>query len=269
MGAAREPMGESMNEALKAARQRMKLGKTTPAKLDPRTLELGRYTAVGTPAAPKEVDWSHGIKSWGMMGNDDLGDCTCAAVGHMVQEWTANASVEKTIIDDDILRMYSAVSGWSPDKPNSDNGACMLDVLNYWRKNGVPGEGDKIAAYVALNHRMQPLVQQAVGWFGGIYVGLLLPLSAQDETVWSQNSGPDGQAGSWGGHCVAIVGYDGGGLTCITWGALQRMTWGFFSTYCDEAYAVLDSPDWLEKDGKCPAGLNLAQLQKDLKVVTG
>jgi hypothetical protein len=43
------------------------------------------------------------------------------------------------------------------------------------------------------------------------------------------------------------------------------MTWDFYSTYADEAYAVL-SPHFLDR-GKTPAGLDLAQLKHDVEAV--
>ena len=105
--------------------------------------------------------------------------------------------------------------------------------------------------------------------FGNCYVGLMMPLSAQTQSIWSvPPGGPVGHGapGSWGGHAVPVVAYDPEGLTVVTWGALKRMTWGFWAAYCDEAYAIL-SPDYLEqKGGKSvvPAGFDLQQLQEDL-----
>jgi len=66
---------------------------------------------------------------------------------------------------------------------------------------------------------------------------------------------------------VPVVAYDPSGLTVVTWGALKRMTWGFWSAYCDEAYAVL-SDDFLTAD-RTPAGVDLAALEQDLAEVTG
>ncbi len=45
------------------------------------------------------------------------------------------------------------------------------------------------------------------------------------------------------------------------------MTWSFYRTYCDEAFAIL-SPDWLDKKNVSPAGFDLAALLRDLKEVT-
>ena len=62
---------------------------------------------------------------------------------------------------------------------------------------------------------------------------------------------------------MPVVAYDQTGLTVVTWGALKRMTWGFWGAYVDEAYALLSS-DWIETDLLAPSGFNLAALQSDL-----
>lgn len=133
--------------------------------------------------------------------------------------------------------------------------------------------GHKIQAYMALEPANHTHVMDAVWIFGGCYIGVALPKSAQAQTsnkqIWSvppQGTGGDGAPGSWGGHAVPVVAYDSRSLTVVTWGALQTMTWGFWEAYCDEAYAIL-SPDYLkQKVGQTVAasGFNLQQLQVDL-----
>ena len=246
---------------------REKLGKK-PARHDPRTLQMANYLAL--PAVPAAQDWTKkAAKGWGMMLNDQLGDCTCAAIGHIVQAWSANAGPQEiTLPDDAILKAYEAVGGYKPGKPESDQGAVELDVLKYWRKTGVGGQ--KIDAFVALEPKNHAHVQAAVDLFGGAYIGLALPVSAQTQKVWSvPPGGPSGQGspGSWGGHAVVIEAYDAHGLTCITWGQKKRMTWSFWDTYCDEAYATL-SELWAGKT-PAPSGFDLAALKADLRQVAG
>jgi len=54
----------------------------------------------------------------------------------------------------------------------------------------------------------------------------------------------------------------------VTWGALKQMSWQFYTTYADEAFAVLSS-DWLNKRlKKAPPGLDLKALEADLSQVT-
>ena len=52
----------------------------------------------------------------------------------------------------------------------------------------------------------------------------------------------------------------------MTWGKLLRMSWNFWETYVDEAYAIV-SQDYLAR-GVNPNGFNLAELQSDLAAVT-
>ena len=104
--------------------------------------------------------------------------------------------------------------------------------------------------------------------FGGVYIGVQLPKSAQTQKDgWTVTSGPDAKPGSWGGHCVNLVDYTSDGPTCVTWGQTMPMTWEFFDTYCDEAYAAI-SPDFVGDGGQTPSGFDLGQLQSDLAQIT-
>ena len=70
----------------------MKLGKQSP-RHDPRTLQFATYVQPEPPCRlpPPSVDYSTAVTGpWGMMHNDTIGDCTCAAAGHLIMEWTAN-----------------------------------------------------------------------------------------------------------------------------------------------------------------------------------
>ncbi|MFI5252939.1 MAG: hypothetical protein ACHQQQ_10980 [Bacteroidota bacterium] len=247
---------------------KMKLGKRAP-RHDPRTLQLGNYLKADLlPTPPPVVDWTPKVKNWGMMKNDSIGDCTCAAAGHLIMEWTANASREATPPDAAIVKAYAAITGYNPVTGANDNGATETDVLNYWRTKGIGGH--KIIAYAALEPKNHDHIKDSVYLLGDVYIGLALPLSAQHQVVWTvPPGGPTGSGapGSWGGHAVPVVGYDSRGLTVVTWGALKTMTWSFWEVYCDEAYAVL-SHDWIGVKGNAPEGVDLSTLLKDLQSLT-
>lgn len=247
--------------------KKLKLGKAA-ARHDPRTLLMASYVSTGLPTPPPAFDLTTKIKAWGMMDNDQIGDCTCAAAGHLIMEWTANAEKKMvTPTDKQIVAAYSAITGYNPVTGANDNGANEIDVLNYWRQSGIASH--KISAYVALEPSNHQHVMDSVFVFGGCYIGLQLPVSAQSQVQnhqpWSvPPGGPigDGKPGSWGGHAVPVMAYDARGLTVVTWGALQTMTWSFWETYCDEAYAIL-SNDYLKKK-ETPQGFSMQQLQADL-----
>jgi hypothetical protein len=205
-----------------------------------------------------------------MMDNDQIGDCTCAAAGHLIMEWTANAGKKMvTPTDQQIVAAYSAITGYNPTTGANDNGAQEVDVLNYWRQTGIAGH--KIGAFVSLEPSNHTHIMDSVYIFEGCYIGLQLPISAQAQTQnhqpWSVPPGGttgDGKPGSWGGHAVPVVAYDARGVTVVTWGALQIMTWTFWEAYCDESYAIL-STDYLNGKKQAQQGFDMAQLEADLK----
>lgn len=244
---------------------KLRLGKD-PAIYDPRTLQMANYLHLAKAPAPipAKKDWTKKQKDWGMMMNDSIGDCTCAGAGHLIQVWSLNESKEITIPDQAVLQAYEAVGGYKPKDPSTDRGCTELAVLKYWRRSGIGGH--KIFAFVSTEPQNHDHVKIGVSTFGGVYIGLALPLSAQKQRVWSvppSGETGDGQPGSWGGHCVVVVAYDGAGLTCITWGKLQRMTWSFWDTYCDESYVLLSKQDWVTK-GTSPGGFDMTTLVADL-----
>jgi hypothetical protein len=254
-----------------------KLGKKPPV-VDHRTLKMARYRT-GNIVVPPEVSWVAKVPSndWPMYYNDVLGDCVPAAAGHAIEQWNAYANpTEPLPIDPAILKAYEDVGGYVPDDPANpqsnatDNGCVILDMLNYWRKTGVGGH--KIFAFVQVNPKNADEVREAVMLFGNVYMGVQLPTAVQGFDSWTVPEGgiasQNGAPGSWGGHCVPIVAVSPETLTCVTWGGTLKMSHNFFTDYCDELYAIL-SIDWIAKTGLSPSQFNLAQLEKDLSIVTG
>lgn len=243
-----------------------KLGKQA-AKYDDRTLMFADYARIPQllPEVPVKYEWSKKMSSIGMMLNDNIGDCAIATAGHLTQLWTANNNNQIIISDSDILKAYSDISGYDPKTGENDNGCVVLDVLNYFRKTGIGGH--KIGAYVSVNIHNLANVKAACYLFGGVYLGVALPVSAQGKDRWSMPvRGENGIRGGWGGHAIPISDIYASYGNVITWGQLLQMDWDFFSAYCDEAYAII-SPDFIVND-KSPVGFDMAQLQSDLRIVT-
>ncbi len=240
----------------------MKLGRGA-VKKDHRTLRLGNYLTEHLPAPPNTLDWTKGTDQWGMMLNDVHGDCTIAAAAHAVQVWSTHTGTETTVHDAIVLHYYEKWDGYQPGRPRTDGGGSELEVLNQWRKAGF--DRHKLFAFTGVDYTDMRQVRQAIHLFGGIYVGLNLPASAQKQEVWDAvpSHNPHGKGGSWGGHAVFVPKYDERGFTCITWGKTKRMTIDFWREYADEAYALL-SHDWLTEKGS-PAGFDLELLKADLE----
>ena len=229
-----------------------------------KTLKFSTYSA-GMPAPPPEVSWVVKVPKWPMHLNDKLGDCVPAGAAHCIEQWTFFASGTELIVPDPaVLKAYEDVGGYRPDDPNSDNGCKMLTMVKYLVKTGI--DGHKIAGFVSVNPKNLVEVFQAIQLFGNLYVGVLLPTSAQGESAWTvPDGGLNGEnaPGTWGGHCVMLGAASPKTITCVTWGELLKMSHNFFLGTCDEAYVLL-SHDWVKKIGQTPSGFDFATLQKDL-----
>ena len=236
-----------------------KLGRKA-VKTDTRTLRLARYLTATLPAPPVSVDWSKGQTAWQMFCNDTLGDCTIAGALHVIMGWSLNAGTEAAFTDADALSYYEKFDDYVDGDPSTDNGGCLLDVLNDWKHQGI--NGHIVEAFALVDHTNQAEIKQALALFGPLYTGLQFPNSAMGQLGWgvTEDTSIDG------GHCVVLVGYNATGPVAISWGALYQMTWDFFAAYFDEIYAAI-SPDWFMLSGIDPTGLNLQQLQADLAAI--
>lgn len=250
----------------------LRLGRL-PVKHDPRTFILERYVEPHLPVPPVTVDLTAAVPTWPMYGNDELGDCTCAAAGHMIQGWTANAGKQKIPHALTVEHAY-----WQTGTPPSDHGdpggqtdtgRNEIDVLNYWRHHGI-GESHKISAYASIDPDRLDLIEAAIWLFGGVYTGISLPKTAQGQTIWDvvgDGRTGDSEPGSWGGHAVPYLAYASGAagpiqFKCVTWGGVLELTADFHRAYCEEVYAIV-SHDFLHA-GKTVDGFDLEQLTADL-----
>jgi hypothetical protein len=200
-----------------------------------------------------------------MLCNDTLGDCTIAGALHNIMGWSLNAGAEASFTDQDALNYYEKFDGYDPSNPDSDQGGCLLDVLNDWRQQGI--NGHKVEAFASVKPTKVTEVKQALALFGPLYCGLSFPNSAMGQPTWQLTD----DTSIDGGHCVVMVGYNPLGPVFISWGALYQATWAFFNFYFSpdmdgEVYAAI-SPDWFEQSGVDPTGLNLQQLQADLSAI--
>lgn len=236
-----------------------------PKKVDARTFQLARFLDLSAlPRIPTHRTFSTYVQSWPMYLNDQLGDCTCAEVGHQVQLWTALQKHLVNVTDQDVLRLYEAVGGYVPGQPDTDQGAVILDVLNYWRHAGIAGH--RIGAFAEVDVHDHKMVKAAIDLFEGLDIGAALPIAAQAmgrHWVKPPRTTGSGAPGSWGGHCVAAVDYSASGVTVVTWGELTRVTWGFWDEYVEEAWACI-SNDFLDPFGRSIDGFDAAALVGDL-----
>ena len=148
---------------------------------------------------------------------------------------------------------------FDPATGAGDNGALCTDVLSIWMTNGIQCGGtiSRISAYPTIDPKRHDHVTAAIWAMGVVYAGIGISQADMDNFeqgyAWANLSGP-----SIGGHCVLLVAADATGVTAVTWGELQKITWDGWDLRADEAYAPL-SQRWLAA-GRTPQGLDLDQV---------
>ena len=244
-----------------------KLGKT-PAREDAVSFKLQTYldTAV-LPSPPKRYTKHDTMvtQPWSMLGNDAWGDCVFAGAAHETMLWNAEANSTVTFTDQAVLSDYSAVTGFDPSDPATDKGTDMQVAASYRRRTGVvdgAGNRHQVAAYLAIQPSGETDLKTAIYLFSNAGIGIRFPGSAMDQfkagKPWTVVAG----AAIEGGHYVPAIGYDSRYVYVVTWGRLQKMSWQFFTQYCDEALCYLSTE--MLTDGKNLEGFDVAQLQADL-----
>lgn len=265
----------TLHEAVKIPGQRLGRKPTAPNMLA-RNFKLASYMPVELPSPPAgTIDMSHGITSWPVYLNNELGDCACAAPGHMEMIFSkAAGGKEVDPSDDDILKLYE-LQGYVPGNAATDQGSSMGNVLADWRngrwingenKDGTPKTVSEIYAYCQVDQSNIEHLRLALYLFDGLYIGAGLPLTAQGQQVWDVV--PDvpthNAPYSWGGHAINVVSFnEDGTIEFISWGQRMKMTAAFWAMYVDEVYAVI-TKDLKEGDTLADNGFNVDQLEADM-----
>lgn len=249
----------------------LRLGKK-PARRGAVRLNLRDYidlTALPSPPAAFGHDDLVTVP-FGMLGNDSVGNCLFAGGDHEQMLWAAEAGVVVPFTDVTAISDYSAVTGYIPGDPSTDNGGDMAVTAAYRKAVGLldaNGNRHKVGAYLAITPGDVQEHLIAAYIFGAVGVGIEFPQSAMDQF----NAGQpwDLVVGSpiVGGHYIPLVARRGGLSVVVTWGQTQEMTDLFLTTYNDESVVYL-SPELLT-GGVTLEGFNLNQLLADLAVFGG
>ena len=243
--------------------------------IDPKVPHLSAVIASKRQSPPRlSRHWGSRMPTdLGMMLNDKLLNCTCAAFYHALQVWSFNAAGRSsakmaTVSDTDVADLYTLACGYDAGKPGEGPGGKAQQVLRYLLNQGAPigrRRRNKILAYIEVDPRHVNDVKRAINDCGLVYVGFHVPkyLGPQNRhlpKVWDVD--PSNRR-ILGGHAVVLPGYDEQTLDVISWGRFYKMTWAFFGKYVDEVYAIADQA-WIDATGKTPGGLTLKDLETQM-----
>ena len=133
----------------------MKLGAIITEK-DPRNLKF-LWFGHSLPDPPDEIDWATEMKSrLQMWKNDEYGDCVFAAFYNYLAVATGYTNDTFPYVNEDVLADYTAVTGFDPNDPSTDNGTNPEAALKYYMKN------NRILAWGEINHHSMKECKQAL-----------------------------------------------------------------------------------------------------------
>jgi hypothetical protein len=184
---------------------------------------------------------------WGMLGNDQWGDCAEAAGCHQTMLWTNEGGHQAQFNTASALQNYSQLTGFNQNAGVSgnnptDQGTDLGQMADYWQNTGfldANGKRHKVVAVMDLNPGDLRELRIATWLFQSVTLGFNLPESAMTQT---QNGEPWSiVAGSAidGGHCVPCVGWNDNQGIGVTWGTVQAWTPGWFKEYNDQGFVAL------------------------------
>ena len=258
---------------------KFKLGRQ-PRSFNPAVPHLSALKQMFRPAPvriPNNVENMQGFPpDLGVMLNDRLGDCTCAALGHAEQIWTKDAQkVMVTVPDRCIADAYEKACGWNGADVGfgTDAGGNEQTVLTWWMKTGLlqaDGSRRKILGFVEVDPRNIHDICEAIYECGLVYIGFEVPANIP-ETAGSLWSGRTDLGPIEGGHAVVVPGYNDPMNPIFdveSWGMDFKMDLLFWRKYVDECYAPI-SPLWIQANGKSPWGLTEATIEAQMAALRG
>src|SRR5580658_6278069 len=155
-----------------------RLGRKRPVARCPR-LSLSNYLTRKLPAPPAELSYTKPAAAAlaEVYENDTLGDCVIAGMAHVVGVLTGNAGGPPFLYtNQQIIGLYSAIGGYVPGDPATDQGCDEQTALNYWENHGAPaGSTHKIAGWLSVDGSDPTEVRTALWLFENLYFGMELP----------------------------------------------------------------------------------------------
>ena len=238
-----------------------------PWQPDAVKLRMSTYlVSASLPAVPATFGHVHSPApsgGWGMLGNDQAGDCVLAGAAHeaMVWEWATRKPLPR-FTSANVLGQYYTLAG------GKDAGLDPIGVAKWRCSNGlVDADGivHQVKAFGSISVSDIAELEQAVYLFGACGVAGALPDSAEQQFA---NREPWNDLGSApnpkNGHYFPCVGKNSqDNYMVVTWGRLQAMTPQYFLRYAVGGLCYM-SLEYLTATGKSPELFDEAQLDTDL-----
>lgn len=243
--------------ALSAVHDTLKLGCNRPADaLVNRLVRFeSRLGAEVLPPLPTSTNRRASVtKPWGMLGNDQEGDCFFAGSVHT--ELLCSSVVGKPVELDEAatLRAYHDCTG------PGDNGTDPIAGMQYWQSHGL---SSKIAGFTKVSLSNMDSIRHAIHIFGTCGLGVNLPAAWKGQTTWKGPTNSKDLVGPWmpgswdgsgmAGHWFPLLDFGPDGFVCLPWAntGFVKITEQAVKDFGMIAIAPV-VPLWLDAQGHSP-----------------
>jgi hypothetical protein len=212
----------------------VRMGRIRP---DPasRKLRMADYLAATLPTPPAAADYTPKARAAlaNMYLNDQLGDCVIADAWHAEGIVTGNVGQVSIASAAQIVADYSAIGGYVPGRPRTDQGCDPETALNYYTKVGY-ADGNKLAGWMAADATDRAHIAL------GLYLFENASLSVELPDAWVNQQMPQADGFTWdvagppdpaNGHEICACGYTDRGVLVCTWGLIGTVTWAALARY--------------------------------------
>ncbi len=181
---------------------------------------LTYYAKGALPRAPEAM--TAPTADWGMLGNNHYGDCGVAGLQHGFQAAAVDTH-KKTFLP----TAQQAVAYYLHYTHGQDSGVALMTYLLYVHKVGY--YGNKVQAFAPVTPKDIPTLKFVTNAYDFTYLGIVVTTLMEKAFATRQPWKSSTLRGNiLGGHCVCGVGYDDLGITVVTWGGIQKLTWAAF-----------------------------------------
>ena len=188
------------------------------------------------PTPPASVDYITPAKAAlaTMLANDRLGDCVIAEDLHLAAMRAAVAGAPWEPTDDQAISTYSAVTGYTPSDPSTDQGTDPLAMVRWRLANPYP-DGTKLLDARLVDGSSLLGTQQAVWLATGCLGWASLPDACESEEgagdIWDAAGPPNPDNGHGFGLCCYVTVGGQVRFRITTWGEEIDCTPAFVAKY--------------------------------------
>jgi hypothetical protein len=199
-----------------------------------------------------------------MLGNDKIGDCAIACDWHLDALRAANAGGAYTPEEAQAIAEYTAITGYDPNDPSTDQGTDPGALVS-WRETNAYPSGVCLVGAPAVDATNQTYLKQAL-WLA---VGLGAFAGLPDDWESEENAGDvwdvAGPSNPQNGHMFGLVDFGPSGITVVTWGELITLTYAAAAKYLipsagGGALAFLAEDCIAQMSQKAPSGFDFSTL---------